>query len=84
MNTIQDTTNKEYLMDHRIIEWKFQINRKASEKIQKSRRDLTKINKEHFNIDLKINLEIDMEKTLQQNLTTIWMPLKRQWINTHH
>ena len=34
-NTIQDITNKDYLLDHSIIEWKFQINRKENEKIQK-------------------------------------------------
>ena len=42
-NTIQDITNKDYLSDHSIIEWKLQITRKVSKKIQKSRRDLTKI-----------------------------------------
>ena len=33
-NTIQNITNKDYLSDHSLIEWKFQISRKASEKIQ--------------------------------------------------
>ena len=66
-NTIQGITNKEYLSDHNIIQWKFQISKNVSEKIQKSRRDLTKTNEDNFNIDLKKNLEIDMEKTLQQN-----------------
>ena len=31
-NTIQDITNKDYLSDHSITEWKFQISRKVSEK----------------------------------------------------
>ena len=48
-NTIQDIINKDYLLDHSIIEWKFQISRKVSENIQKSRRDLTKINEENNN-----------------------------------
>ena len=61
-NTIQDITNKDYLSDHSIIEWKFQISKKENEKIQKSRRDLTKVNEENFNTDLKNNLEINMEK----------------------
>ena len=34
-NTIQDITNKDYLLVHSIIEWKFQISRKVSEKIAK-------------------------------------------------
>ena len=58
-NNIQDITNKDYLLDHSIIEWKFQISRNVSEKIQKLRTDLTKINEENFKIDLKKNLEID-------------------------
>ena len=62
-NTIQDMANKDYLSDHSIIEWKFQISGKASEKIQKSRRDLTKINQENFSIDLKMNLQIDIKNT---------------------
>ena len=62
-NTIQHITNKDYLSDNSIIEWKFQINRKVHEKIQKSRRHLTKINEENFNIDLKKNLEIDIKNT---------------------
>ena len=67
-NTIQDITYKDYLSDHSIIEWKFQISRKVSKKIQKSRRDLTKINEENFNIDLKKNLEIDMKKNTPTKL----------------
>ena len=31
-NTIQDITNKDYLLDHSIIEWKFQISRKVSKR----------------------------------------------------
>ena len=43
-NTIQDITYKDYLLDHSFIEWNFQISRKVSKKIQKSRRDLTTSN----------------------------------------
>ena len=49
-NTIQDITNKDFLLDHSIIEWKLQISGKVSRKIQKSRRDLNKINEENFNM----------------------------------
>ena len=76
-DTIQDITNKDFLSDHCIIECKFQISQKVSEKIQTSRRDLTKINEESFNHDLKKNLEKDIEKH-SNKITTIWMPLKRQ------
>ena len=41
-DTIQDITNKDFLSDHCIIEWKFQVSWKVSEKTQTSRRDLTK------------------------------------------
>ena len=77
-NTIQDITNKDYLLDHSIIEWKFQVSRKLAKKIiQKSRRDLTKINEEGFNIDLKKNLETDMEKTFQQNFNNYIESIKK-------
>ena len=62
---IQEITNKDFLSDHSIIEWKFQIRWKVSENIQ-TRRDLTKSNEESFIHDLKNNLEVDIEKTLQQ------------------
>ena len=73
-NTIQDITHKDYLLTYNIIEWKFQISRKVSKKIQISKRDLTKINEENFNIDLKQNLETDMKK--HSNKINTWMPLK--------
>ena len=66
---MQDITTKDYLSDHSLIEWKFLISGKASEKIQKSRRNLTKINKENFNIDLKKNLQ--KETTLYSIITIV-------------
>ena len=80
-DTIQDITNKDFLSDHYIIEWKFQISHKVSEKIQISRRDLTKINEESFNHDLKKNLEINMEKSLQENYN--YMDAIRRTIDKH-
>ena len=74
---IQDITNKDFLSDHSIIEWKFQISRKVSQKIHISRRDLTKTNEESFNRDLKKNLEIDIEKTLQQNYNNYMDAIKK-------
>ena len=65
--TIQDITSKDFLSDHSIIEETLQINWKVTEKMQRTRRDLSKINEESFMSDLKNNLEVDMEKTLQQN-----------------
>ena len=64
--TIQDITSKDFLLDHSIIEWTLQISWKVTEKMQ-TRRDLSKINEESFMSDLKDNLEVDTEKTLQQN-----------------
>ena len=66
-DTIQDITSKDFLLDHSIIEGTLQINQKVTEKMQTTRRDLSKINEESFMSDLKNNLEVDMEKTLQQN-----------------
>ena len=62
VNIIQDIRNKDYISDDRLIEWKFQINKKPTEKISKSRGDLTKISEESFNIDLKKNLQTDLKK----------------------
>ena len=76
-DTIQDITNKDFLSDHCIIEWKFQVNQKVSEKTQTSRRDLTKINEENFNCDLNMNLEIDIGKTLQQNYNNYMNAIKK-------
>ena len=64
--TIQDITSKDFLSDHSIFEWTLQISWKVTEKMQ-TRRDLSKINEESFMSDLKNNLEVDTEKTLQQN-----------------
>ena len=77
-DTIQDIMNKDFLSDHSIIEWKFQINQKVSEKIQTTRRDLTKINEESFISDLKNNLDVDIKKTLQQNYNNYRDAIKRQ------
>ena len=55
-----------------------QISQKGSEKIQTSRRDLTKINEESFNHDLNKNLEIDIEKTLQQNYNNYTDAIKKK------
>ena len=60
--TIQDITIKDFLSDHSMNEWKFQISQKVSEKIQTIKRDLSKINEESFISDLKNNLDVDMEK----------------------
>ena len=77
-DTIQDITNKDFLSDHSITEWKCQISQKVSEKIQTTRRDLTKINEESFVHDLKNNLDVDMENTLQQNYNNYRDAIKRQ------
>ena len=62
--TIHDIMNIDFLSDHSIIKWKLQISQKVSEKIQTTRRDITKINEESFISDLKDNLDVDKEKTL--------------------
>ena len=64
--TIQDITSKDFLLDHSIIEWTLQINQKVTEKMQTTRRDLSKINEESFMSDLKNNLEVDT----RENTTT--------------
>ena len=66
-DTIQDVTSKYFLSDHSIIEWKFQISQKVTEKREITRRDLSKVNEESFMSDLKNNLDVDSKKTLQQN-----------------
>ena len=58
-DTIQDITSKDFLSDHNIIEWKFQINRKVTEKREITRRDLSKVNEESFMSDLKNNLDVN-------------------------
>ena len=46
-NNIMDLTNKDFLSDHCIIEWKFQVSHKIREKKQTSRRHLNNINKKN-------------------------------------
>ena len=77
-DTSQDITNKDFLSNQSNIEWKFQISQKVSEKIQITRRDLTKINEESIIHDLKNSLEVDIEKTLQQNYNNYMDAIKRQ------
>ena len=43
--SILDITNKDFLSDHCIIEWKFQVSHKIREKMQTSRRHLNNIDK---------------------------------------
>ena len=71
-DTIQDITKKDFLSDHCINEWKFQVSQKVSEKIQTSRRDLTKINEENFNHDLNKNIEIYIEKNTPTKLQQLY------------
>ena len=42
-DNIIDITNKDFLLDHCIIEWEFPVSQKVREKTQTSRRDLRKI-----------------------------------------
>ena len=76
-NNILDITNKDFLLDHCIIKWKFQVSLKVREKTQTSRRDLSKIDGKKFNCDLNMNLEIDTGKTLQQNYNNYMDAIKK-------
>ena len=76
-NNILDITNKDFLLDHCIIEWKFQVSLRVSEKTQTSRRDLSKIDEEKFNHDLNMNLEINTGKTLQQDYNNYMDAIKK-------
>ena len=76
--TIQDITSKDFLCDHSIIEWKFQISWRVTERMHTTRRDLSKINEESFMCDLKNNLDVDVEKTPQQNYNNYTDAIKRQ------
>ena len=76
-NNIMDITNKDFLSDHCIVEWKFQVSLKVREKTQTSRRDLSKIDEEKFKHDLNMNLEIDTRKTLQQNYNNYMDVIKK-------
>ena len=67
-NNILDITNKDFLSDHCIIEWKFQVSQKVRDKTQTSRGDLSKIDEEKFNHDLNMNLEIDTGKNTSTKL----------------
>ena len=46
--------------------------------MQTPRGDLSKINEESFMCDLKNNLDVDIEKTLQQNYNNYTDAIKRQ------
>ena len=46
-DNIIDITNKDFLLDHCIIEWKFQLSLKVREKTQTSKRDLSKMMKKN-------------------------------------
>ena len=83
-NNILDFTNKDFLSDHCIIEWKFQVSQNVREKTQTSRRDLSNIDEEKFNHDLNMNLEIDTGKTFQQNYNNYMDAIKTQWRNMLH
>ena len=76
--TIQDITSKDFLSGHSIIKWTLQISWKVTEKMQTTIRDLSKINEESLMSDLKNNLEVDTEKTLQQNYNNYRDAIKRQ------
>ena len=81
-NSIMDLTNKDFLSDHCIIEWKFQVSHKIREKKQTTRRHLNNIDKKKFREDLEISLEIDASKTLQQNYNNYMEAITRT-INKH-
>ena len=69
--------NKDFLSNHSVIGWKIQISQKVSEKIQTTKRDLSKINEESFISDLKNNLDVDMEKTLWHNYNNYRNAIKK-------
>ena len=81
-NSIMDLTNKDFLSDHCIIEWKFQLSHKIREKKQTSRRHLDNIDEIKFREDLEISLEIDESKTLQQNYNNYMESITRT-VNKH-
>ena len=54
--SIIDIMNKDFLLDHCIIEWKFQVSHKIREKMQTSRRYLNNIDEKQFKEDLEISL----------------------------
>ena len=45
--SIMDITNKDFISDHCIIEWKFQVSQKIREKRQISRRHLNNIDEKN-------------------------------------
>ena len=81
-NSIMDLTNKDFLSDHCIIEWKFQVSHKIREKKQTSRRHLNNIDEKKFREDLEASLEIDESKTLQQNYNNYMEAITRT-VNKH-
>ena len=80
--SIIDITNKDFLLDHCIIEWKFEVNHKIRENMQTSRRHLNNIDEKKFKEDLEKSLEIDVEKTLQQNYNN-YMEAIMKTMNKH-
>ena len=79
-NISQDITKKDYISDHSLIEWKFQIKRKPTEKYKnqdKLKLKLTTVNEVNFNIDLKKNVQTDIQKPSNKTITATWKPLKR-------
>ena len=81
-NSIMDLTNKDFLSDHCIIEWKFQVSHKIRGKKQTCRRHLNNIDEKKFKEDLEKSLEIDASKTLQQNYNN-YMETITKTINKH-
>ena len=80
--SIQDITNKDFLSNHCIIEWEFQVSHKIRAKMQTSRRHLNNIDEKKFKEDLEISLEIDAGKTLQQNYNN-YMEAITKTMNKH-
>ena len=80
--SIIDITNKDFLSDYCIIEWKFQLSHRIRGKMQTSRRHLNNIDEEKFKEDLETSLEIDAGKTLQQNYNN-YMEAITKTVNKH-
>ena len=80
--SIIDIANKDFLSDHCIIYWKFQVSRKIREKIRTSRRHLNNIDENKFKEGLERSLEIYPGKTLQQNYNN-YMEAITKTMNKH-
>ena len=76
-NNILDITNKDFLSDHCIIEWQFQISLKVREKQKNQEETSAKLMKKKFNHDLNMNLETDAGNTLQQNYNNYMDAIKK-------